>query len=378
MIAFGDAENDIPLLIEAEVGVAARGAVPAVLSVTDDSVSQPGGAGVALYIRKIIEREAIIATPRRRAVILGKTTEGAETTLPCSGTNILISGDPRSGKSWIAGLFAERLITAGYQLCIIDPEGDYAQLGERSKVVTFGGDLVLPTPQAASRFLTNTPLSIILTLSSLAPADQMNYMIELLSSVQALRNTTGLPHWVLIDEAHYFFRSESPCLKYLNSPSGGFCLVTYRPSLLASEVYDTIGAHVTTSTKVEEERYFVTKILQARGPRELVPHEALERIEPPGAGLLLANTLGATWQVFTPAERITCHAHHARKYADTRLPDNRAFYFVNAGRPAVAHNMVEFYQALRVVPLASIRHHLNAGDFSRWVAEVLGDQQLAS
>ena len=75
MIAFGDAENDIPLLIEAEVGVAARGAVPAVLSVTDDSVSQPGGAGVALYIRKIIEREAIIATPRRRAVTLGKTTE---------------------------------------------------------------------------------------------------------------------------------------------------------------------------------------------------------------------------------------------------------------------------------------------------------------
>jgi hydroxymethylpyrimidine pyrophosphatase-like HAD family hydrolase len=51
MIAFGDAENDIPLLLEAEVGVAARGAVPAVLSVADDSVSQPGGAGVALYIR---------------------------------------------------------------------------------------------------------------------------------------------------------------------------------------------------------------------------------------------------------------------------------------------------------------------------------------
>jgi hypothetical protein len=32
---------------------------------------------------------------------------------------------------------------------------------------------------------------------------------------------------------------------------------------MASEVYGTIGAHIITSTKVEEERYFVTKILQA-------------------------------------------------------------------------------------------------------------------
>jgi hypothetical protein len=29
------------------------------------------------------------------------------------------------------------------------------------------------------------------------------------------------------------------------------------------------------------------------------------------------------------------------------------------------------------VPLASLRHHLIAGDFSRWVAEVMGDQQLS-
>jgi hypothetical protein len=39
--------------------------------------------------------------------------------------------------------------------------------------------------------------------------------------------------------------------------------------------------------------------------------------------------------------------------------------------------MMEFYQAIQSVPLASLRHHLNSGDFSRWVAEVLGDQQLA-
>jgi hypothetical protein len=39
--------------------------------------------------------------------------------------------------------------------------------------------------------------------------------------------------------------------------------------------------------------------------------------------------------------------------------------------------MREFYQAVHEAPSASLRHHLGAGDFSRWVNDVLGDQQLA-
>jgi hypothetical protein len=166
-------------------------------------------------------------------------------------------------------------------------------------------------------------------------------------------------------------------LKYLNNPTGSFCLVTHRPSLLASEVYNAVHAHIFTSTKVEEERYFVTKILQAYSERDLAAHTALDGLEPPRAGLLLTDSSATPWKVFIPAERITRHAHHARKYADTRLPDDKAFRFLDAGSPIAVHNMIEFHQAIQSVPLASLRHHLNAGDFSRWVGEVLGDQQLA-
>jgi hypothetical protein len=235
----------------------------------------------------------------------------------------------------------------------------------------------LPSPQATARLLSTEPLSLILTLSSLAPAEQLGYVGQLLPSLQAGQAAEGIPHWVVIDEANYFFQAGSPCLKYLNSLTGSFCLVTYRPSLLAGEVYNTVRAHIFTSTKVEEERYFVTKILQAHGGRDLTAHAALDSLEPPRAGLLLTDSSATHWKVFIPAERITRHAHHARKYADTRLPDDKAFRFVNAGSPIAAHNMIEFHQAIQSVPLASLRHHLNAGDFSRWVAEVLGDQQLA-
>jgi hypothetical protein len=81
--------------------------------------------------------------------------------------------------------------------------------------------------------------------------------------------------------------------------------------------------------------------------------------------------------VFTPIDRITGHAHHARKYANTRLPDDKAFRFVNAGDVPAAHNIRELSQAVQSLPFSSLRHHLSQGDFSRWVSDVLGDQQLA-
>ena len=310
-------------------------------------------------------------------MLLGKTSEGSEVTLPNSGTNVVISGDPRSGKSWIAGLLAEQLIEQGYQICIVDPEGDYAQMGQRPKVVTLGHELALPSPINAAKFLSDEPLSIILTLSSLAPAEQLSYVEQLLAALESERDAMGIPHWLVIDEAHYFFQTQSPCLKYLSSQTGNFCLVTYRPRLLAGEVYGAIGAHILTTTKVEEERYFVTKILQAHDHLNLAAHSALEALELPRAGLLLTNAPATQWRVFTPVERITRHAHHSRKYADTRLPDDKAFRFINAGEPLIAHNMIELHQAIQSAPLVSLCHHLSAGDFSRWVGEVLGDQQLA-
>ncbi|HEV8721354.1 MAG TPA: HAD hydrolase family protein [Candidatus Binatia bacterium] len=377
MIAFGDAENDIPMLVDAEVGVAARGSVQAITALADDRLSQPGGAGVAVYIRKLLEHDGIVPTPHRHTVLLGKNSGDHHVLLPNSGTNVVISGDPRSGKSWIAGLLAEQLMEEGYRICVVDPEGDYAQMGQRPKVVAFGHELDLPSPSAAARLLSNEALSIILTLSSLTPGEQLNYVDQLLAALQETRESTGCPHWVVIDEAHYFFQAQSRCAKYLRSSTGNFCLVTYRPSLLAKEVYGDIGAHIITSTKVEEERYFVTKILQAQNHLPLPVHDALDGLEPPRAGLLIFNSTKTPWQVFTPVERVTGHAHHARKYADTRLPDDKAFRFLYAGGTLAAHNMVEFYQAVQSLPFSSLRHHLLAGDFSRWVGEVLGDQQLA-
>ncbi len=377
MVAFGDAENDIPMLMSAEVGVAARGSIPSVMASADDRISQPGGAGVALYIRRLLDGGGTLPTPPRRTIALGKSSSGKIAALPTSGVNFVVSGDPRSGKSWIAGLIAEQLLEQNYRICVIDPEGDHAQLGQRPGIVTFGQDLAVPTPHAAAKLIASEPLSLILGLSSLAPREQVNYVDQLLAALQETRSATGIPHWVLIDEAHYFFYASSPCIKHLESQTGSFGLITYRTSILAAEVFNHISAHIITSTKVEEERYFTTRILQAHGRPDLVAHAALDGIKGSWAGLLQTASPESPWQIFLPADRTTRHAHHARKYADTTLSDDKAFRFVGAGTSMMVRNMLEFRNAIQTAPLASLRHHLAAGDFSRWVGEVIGDQQLA-
>ena len=64
----------------------------------------------------------------RRSLVLGYRDDGHPLGLAIRGRNILVAGDPKSGKSWVTGLLCEQLILSGYSLCIIDPEGDYVSL----------------------------------------------------------------------------------------------------------------------------------------------------------------------------------------------------------------------------------------------------------
>jgi hypothetical protein len=109
-------------------------------------------------------------------------------------------------------------------------------------------------------------------------------------------------------------------------------------------------------------------------------HEALAGLERQRVGLLRLDGAQPSWGVFTPCDRVSVHAHHGRKYADARLPDNEGFRFLGgAGQvTTTAHNLIEFCEAVKSVGMDSLRHHLLRSDFSRWVTDVLGDAELAA
>jgi hypothetical protein len=377
LIAFGDAENDLPLFATAGIAVAARGAVPAVAARADHQLSHPGGAGVAQYIHQVLQQSGIMATPARHNLMLGMAIDGAAAMLPASGVNVMVTGDPRSGKSWLAGLVAEDLIEQEYRICIIDPEGDYLSLGQRPHVLLLGHELGLPDPTAVPHLMRSEPVSLVLNLASLPVGAQVTYVDAVLAELERCSALSGIPQWILVDEAQYFFHApESHTPRFAGTVN--YLFATYRPSLLSSVLVAAVNAHLVTHTAVDEERYFITSLLRERGPENLVAADALAQLDLQHAGLLLEDPSNPCWQVFRPAARVTAHAHHARKYAATGLPEHTAFRFLRTdGTPVVAHNVVEFHRAVEQVPMESLRHHLANGDFSRWVSEVLGDQQLS-
>jgi len=111
MVALGDAENDHTLLHYAGLGAAVAWGSAALREAADVVVDGSGPPGVASYIRTLVDSGRVPVPPRaRRRLRLGYTSDGREFTLAVRGRNVLVAGDAKSGKSWVAGLLCEQLI----------------------------------------------------------------------------------------------------------------------------------------------------------------------------------------------------------------------------------------------------------------------------
>jgi hypothetical protein len=379
LIAFGDAENDLPLFALAELAVAARGSVPAVAAVADDRLRLPGAAGVADVVRDLLERGGTMPTPHRRAIEIGSADDGTPAAIPPDGENVLVSGDPASGKSWVAGLTAERLMDAGYRVCVFDPESDHGALGRRPGAIVLGGTMGLPAADDVGTVVHDTGVSVVLDLASLPRAERLRYVRRALRSIVGERTRSGVPHCTVVDEAHSVFHPGAPRDSDGVIESGNLVLVTHRPSLRATHVLESVGTFILTQTTVEQQRYFVDGLLRARGPADLDVPATLHALAFPRGGLLSRDRGLPRWQTFMPRRRLSADALRTRRYANVAVPPEKGFSFrlPDDRVVATARTLEEFDQALASVPLASLEHHVASGDFSRWARDVVGDPRLA-
>lgn len=233
-IGIGDGENDHALLDVCEVGVAVSWGSQSLQKIADHILEGSGPVSLARYIRDVSRHPKL--PPQRaddRRVLLGETADGPVVT-SILGRNILIAGDPRSGKSWIAGLFTEHLLSQGYCLCVIDPEGDYSTLESLPGVVVFR-DEEPPRLSDVARALRHPETSIVIDLSTLTHDEKLGYVQELLPMVATLRRNSGLPHWIVVDEAHYFL-NQAMVGQRVDLELAAYVLITYRPSHLHAEL----------------------------------------------------------------------------------------------------------------------------------------------
>ena len=95
------------------------------------------------------------------------------------GLRVFITAMSGGGKSYAAKVFCEELITAGYPLLIIDPEGEYASLREFFSTVVIGGSFAdIPFSEAIIRqtirilLTSQKPLIAIYDLNLLLPSER--------------------------------------------------------------------------------------------------------------------------------------------------------------------------------------------------------------
>jgi hypothetical protein len=381
-VAIGDAENDHPLLQFAEIGAAVQWGSPVLQSAADLLVPGEGPPAVAGYVRALAERGRLPVPPRaRRRLRLGYTEDGREFSLAVRGRNILIAGDAKSGKSWIAGLLAEQLILHGYSMCVIDPEGDYRSLEALPGVTILGGEDPPPTPRDLLRGLRYPDRSVVVDLSHAAHDQKIDYIRSILPAINVMRRRTGLPHRILLDEAHYFLH-DAAAHHLLDLDTNGYTIVTYCASRLPKELLAATEVMLVTCESNPAEidalcqRCETCQTVEAARSRwSALAHLARGH----AVALPITEESGGELKMFTIGQRLTPHVRHRQKYVDVPVTDSRAFQFAaNGGPPHKARTLRQFVDALEgMAAAASLAAYVRRGDFSRWIADVFGDNALA-
>lgn len=264
---------------------------------------------------------------------------------------------------------------------MLDPEGDYVSLESLPGVVVFGGMNPLPRPMELLRALRHADVSIVIDLSHVSHGEKVEYLRTILPALATLRHHTGLPHRIVVDEAHYFLH-DVDMSALLDLDLNGYTLVSYRASRLHKDVLTASQAIVVTrESDPQEVRSLFALCRSCQGQRSETEWEELLGGLAIGEAVVLPVTDEARGDVrrirLTP--RITPHVRHLAKYIDIPVPGSRAFVFWQDGSMTQdrARTLREFVGVLERSPVAALDGHLRRGDFSRWIREVFGDYLLA-
>jgi hypothetical protein len=378
VVAVGDAENDHELLQACELGLAVEWGSQALREAADGVVPGRGPDDVAPQLLSLVE-QSTIPLPKivRRRLLLGHRDDGEAVSLAVRARNLLIAGDPRSGKSWVTGLMCEQLILARYSVCVIDPEGDYRGLEVLPGVTVLGADANPPTPAELTRALKFPDLSAVIDLSHLAHVEKTAYLRTLLESLTMLRRRTGFPHRIVVDEAHYFLHDPAGLLP-VDLETGSYTLVTYRAAHLAPGLLGQIQAIVVTrGTDPAEAQALASRCGVAEAEFDAFA-EALATLDLDEAVLLPLGADGPRRLVrFTIAPRLTRHVRHRAKYLDMPVSERQAFRFGSGRDGHTARSLREFAEIVAASRTVAIDRHLRHHDFSTWIGDVFGDHLLA-
>lgn len=369
VVAVGDAENDHSFLLLAECAVAVANAVDSIKEIAAFTTQGEAGSGVVELIDHLLvnDLDDLDQELARRHIAIGMRTDGTTVWLPPYGLNILVAGTSGSGKSTLATGLIERFAWQMYQLCVIDPEGDYVNL---KTLVTIGDQHHAPGIAEMMAVLRDPYVHANACLLGVALADRPAYFAELVSHLHTMRMRTGRPHWLVVDEAHHLLP------KHWGHPPRWLretVFITVHPGHLSPHVLESIDVVIATGKTVNQTLCeFATAIGQL--PAALVdspngPGDAACWFPKSGQDPFLIRAIPGQ------AERI----RHHRKYAEGDVRYHSFYFRGPVGKHNIkAQNLHVFCQIAAGIGEETWMYHLRRHDYSRWMRDVIKNPDLAT
>ena len=372
-VGIGDAENDHAFLRTCEFSAAVVNALPAVKETADLVTKSDHGAGVTELIELIVANDLGSFEDRlkRHAFPLG-TNNNEEVSLPSYGSNVLICGPSGSGKSTVARRIIEAITERRYQFCLIDPEGDYEAI---EGAVVLGSPNGIPQIEEVVHLLEDSEANAVVCLTGMSIPDRPPFFLKLMSQLLQMRNRTGHPHWLLLDEAHHLMPAEwLPSAGMIPEQLNNTLLITVQANLLA----ETLLEHVNTVIAVGADAHQTLQsfAIAANAGQPTFEETCLESGE-----ILLWRRECASSPI--KVQTYPCKSQqqrHHRKYAEGELPPDRSFYFHGPeGKLNLrAQNLMLFLQLADGLDDATWEYHLRRGDYERWFLESIKDDALSA
>jgi HAD superfamily hydrolase (TIGR01484 family) len=373
-VGVGDAENDHAFLTLCECSVAVANALPALKERADLVTGADHGRGVIELIERLMRDDLADLGPRltRHDVLLGTDAKGQELRLRPHVESVMVAGTSGGGKSTLTTGLLERFIDNGYQVCIVDPEGDYEHF-EQS--VALGTSDNPPAVAEALAVLKDPRESVTLNLLALGVAERPAYVGELFPQLLRLRSSMGRPHWLVIDEAHHVFPADwSPTRDLVPEELHGLVLITVHPDRVAVPVLQTIDTIIAIGSDPDDTLASFSERIRHQPPART------EASLDAGDGLVWHVGAGnePAWFRSVPPRRQL--RRHLRKYAEGKLGEDRSFYFrgPDARLNLRAANLTSFIEIGGGLDDETWLFHLRKGDYSRWLSTAIKDEELAA
>lgn len=371
-VGIGDAENDLRFLEQCEVAVAVGNALPSVKAACDVVTKSTHGRGACEFIEQLIDDDldSLDVVDRRHRIPLGKKG-GEPFSIGAACGGVLVAGISGGGKSTFVSGFIEGLGAEGYQYLVIDPEGDYAQT-ERS--ITVGDADTEPNLETLTEVLLQNQNAIV-SLLGVKVDDRPGYARGLISRIAEAHSRYGRPHWLIVDEAHHLFPSQPKAAGGPFRAGSGTLYITTDPRIVAKEALSGIDVVVTVGDEAAETLRAAYQHIGGAHVALDVPEKKLARGEALVWRRSETSHVDAIDAVAGPPHR----RRHLRKYAKGELADEESFYFTGPKRKMRlrAQNLLTFVQIAEGIDDETWTHHLRRHDYSGWIHEIVGDNDLA-